>query len=151
MEDLPYIVADVLDWETIRETVKVENYNLSHAKGLKPVASVSILIDDEHYEANASGDGQYDAFMNALKEIYKLRDESLPELIDYQVSIPPGGRTDAIVETTITWMQGREFRTRGIDTDQTFAAIKATEKMLNIIHLDQGTAIQHLSKEKITL
>ena len=151
MEDLPYIVADVLDWESIRETVRVDNYNLSHTKGLKPVASLSIRIDGNHYEANASGDGQYDAFMNALKQIYQLRDEALPDLIDYQVSIPPGGRTDAIVETTITWMHGREFRTKGIDTDQTFAAIKATEKMLNIIHLDHSTGYQQLSKEEITL
>jgi D-citramalate synthase len=28
---------------------------------------------------------------------------------------------------------GREFKTRGLDSDQTVAAIKATLKMLNII------------------
>jgi len=55
-------------------------------------------------------------------------------LADYQVSIPPGGKTDALVQTTITWRwNGRNFRTRGIDSDQTEAAIKATSKMLNII------------------
>jgi D-citramalate synthase len=38
------------------------------------------------------------------------------------------------VETVIRWSyQGREFRTKGLDADQTESAIKATEKMLNII------------------
>jgi len=50
------------------------------------------------------------------------------------VTIPPGGRTDALVQTVITWNDnGRLFRTRGLDADQTEAAIKATFKMLNII------------------
>ncbi|CAE7275516.1 leuC [Symbiodinium microadriaticum] len=137
LEDLPYIVADVLDLEGITENVRITNYNLSHSKGLKPVAVVSLEIKGQHHEANASGDGQYDAFMNALKEIYRRMDRKLPTLSDYSVSIPPGGRTDALVETTITWQSNKEFKTRGVDTDQTFAAIKATEKMLNIIELDQ--------------
>jgi len=33
----------------------------------------------------------------------------------------------------ITWQGEKEFRTRGLDSDQTAAAIKATMKMLNII------------------
>jgi D-citramalate synthase len=135
VEDLPYIVADVMEWETIQERVKVVNYNLAHAKGLKPVASVAIELDGNSYESSASGDGQYDAFVKALKNIYAKLKQELPKLIDYSVSIPPGGKSDAICETTITWDNGREFKTKGIDTDQTFAAIKATEKMLNIIHV----------------
>ena len=55
-------------------------------------------------------------------------------LTNYAVSIPPGGRTDAFVQTVITWSyEDRVFRTRGLDADQTEAAIKATMKMLNII------------------
>jgi len=47
---------------------------------------------------------------------------------------PPGGRTDALVQTVITWRNGDKLlRTRGLDADQTEAAIKATFKMLNII------------------
>ena len=50
------------------------------------------------------------------------------------VTIPPGGHTDALVETTILWeFNGNRFKTRGLDADQTEAAIKATIKMLNII------------------
>jgi len=34
----------------------------------------------------------------------------------------------------ITWnFRNREFRTKGLDGDQTESAIKATEKMLNIV------------------
>jgi D-citramalate synthase len=54
--------------------------------------------------------------------------------VDYSVTIPPGGRTDAFVQTVITWnMDGRIFKTNGLDADQTEAAIQATSKMLNII------------------
>ncbi|MFY0687058.1 MAG: 2-isopropylmalate synthase [Cyclobacteriaceae bacterium] len=140
LEDLPYIVADVLDFDDIQDSVRIVNYNLSHTKGLRPVASVALEVDGKQYEANASGDGQYDAFMNALKSIYtKKLKRNLPKLEDYSVTIPPGGKTDALVETKITWQTiNREFTTRGVDTDQTFAAIKATEKMLNLIQGEAG-------------
>ena len=60
--------------------------------------------------------------------------KNLPLLTDYLVSIPPGGKTDALVETVITWnLNDKEFRTKGLDADQTESAIKATEKMLNIV------------------
>jgi len=72
--------------------------------------------------------------MNALKDASKEMKVTLPQLTDYYVRIPPGGRTDAIVETTITWrLDNKEFRTIGIDSDQVVAAIKATEKMLNLV------------------
>jgi len=91
-----------------------------------------VKIDNKEYEESSVGDGQYDAFMNALKKIYKQLNRTLPRLTDYNVSIPPGGRTDALVQTTITWEIGqKELRTRGLDSDQTVAAIKATMKMLN--------------------
>ncbi|MDA8889932.1 2-isopropylmalate synthase [Cyclobacteriaceae bacterium] len=134
LDDLPYIVADVLDLAEIEQKVKIINYNLSHAKGLKPVASVALKIEGKQYEATSAGDGQYDAFMNALSKIYQDKlNKSLPQLIDYSVLIPPGGKSDALCETTITWEMKREFKTRGVDTDQTFSAIKATEKMLNLL------------------
>ena len=106
---------------------------MSHALGLQPVTNILIEIDGKEFEEYASGDGQYDAFMNALKSIYKKLRKPFPELVDYEVTIPPGGRTDALVETVITWNNGREFKTRGLDSDQTVAAIKATMKMLNIL------------------
>lgn len=132
-DDLPYIVADVLRNEEIEQVISLNNYSISLAFGLKPVAAVSININGKTYEDTASGDGQYNAFMNVIKKIYKRLKKSIPNLIDYSVSIPPGGKTDALVESVITWEKDREFRTRGLDPDQTTAAIKATMKMLNIV------------------
>ncbi len=132
-EDLPYIIADVLKSEKIENKIKIENYSLSVAQGLKSVASLSIEIDGETHEHTTSGDGQYDAFMNALWAIYTKLNKKYPRLADYTVQIPPGGKTDALVQTTITWDFGHQIKTTGLDSDQTIAAIKATVKMLNII------------------
>jgi D-citramalate synthase len=71
--------------------------------------------------------------MNALRKVYKNLRKPLPDLVDYHVRIPPGSSSDALCETVITWRDtAREFTTRGLDSDQTVSAIKATEKMLNI-------------------
>jgi len=132
--DLPYIISDIIDSNTLEEKVQVKNYILTSSKNMKPSVSLTININGEQTEEHAQGDGQYDTFMNALRSIYKKRKEVLPSLIDYTVRIPPGGKSDALCETIITWeYNNREFKTRGLDSDQTVAAIKATEKMLNII------------------
>lgn len=132
-EDLPFIISDVLRSKHIEENIKIMNFSLSTANELKPVASLKISINGEIYEEVSNGDGQYDAFMKALRKIYRKLNKPLPVLTDYSVSIPPGGKTDALVQTVITWKMDKTFRTRGLDSDQTVAAIKATIKMLNII------------------
>jgi D-citramalate synthase len=132
-EDLPYIISDVLD-RTYEEKVKVNSYVLTHSKGLKPSTTISITVNGKTYEENSQGDGQFDAFMNAIRIIFKRKHRVLPDLIDYAVRIPPGSRSDALCETIITWKSAdKEFKTRGLDSDQTVSAIKATEKMLNIV------------------
>jgi len=132
--DLPYIISDILDSNAIEEKVKVLNYVLTHSKNLRPSVTLRIDINGEEFEEHSQGDGQYDAFMNALKTIYKKKKLTLPVLTDYAVRIPPGGKSDALCETIITWdFNGREFKTRGLDCDQTVSAIQATQKMLNII------------------
>jgi (R)-citramalate synthase len=132
--DLPYIISDILDSNTIEQKVQIKNYVLTHSKNLKPSVTLNICIDGESFEEHAQGDGQYDAFVNALKKVYKKKQMVLPNLVDYAVRIPPGGKSDALCETIITWeYEEEEFKTRGLDSDQTVAAIKATEKMLNLI------------------
>ena len=134
LDELPYIVSDVLNSAQDQHLIKILNYSLSITNGLRPMASVKLDIRGEVYEQSAAGDGQYHAVSKALYKIYKKLDKPTPELLDYEVVIPPGGKTDAIVQTIITWQfEGKTFRTRGLDGDQTVAAIKATEKMLNII------------------
>ena len=70
-EDLPYIISDVLDSELHQQRVFVKSYVLTHSKGLKPSTTLSIEIDGKIYEENAQGDGQFDAFINALKKYIK--------------------------------------------------------------------------------
>ncbi len=137
-DDLPYIVSDVLKHDGSEDKVKLISYIVTTAYGLKPGANIKVEINGQEFEGSAVGDGQYDAFVKALRHIYKkYLDRTFPTLANYQVSIPPGGRTDALVQTVITWhYKDGLLRTRGLDADQTEAAIKATFKMLNIIESD---------------
>ena len=137
-EDLPFIVSDVLKHDTPEEHVKLLSYLVTTAYGLKPLASLRLEINGQTYEESAYGDGQFDAFVRAIRHIYKNKlERRFPWLTNYTVTIPPGGRTDAFVQTVITWnWDNRVIRTRGLDADQTEAAIKATIKMLNLIEQD---------------
>ncbi len=139
-EDLPYIVSDVLKHSAPDNRVKLLSYMVSTAQGLKPMASVKLQVNQETYEESAIGDGMYDAFVRAVRHIYRDRlHRTFPWLTNYVVSIPPGGRTDALVQTTISWTYNdHAYRTRGLDVDQTEAAMKATIKMLNIIENEAG-------------
>ena len=133
-DDLPYIIADVLDNGSLDKYIFIKNYTLNLTGGMRPMAHIRVQIKDAVYENSSIGDGQYDAFMKALWKIYDEIEKEKPVLTDYRVTIPPGGRTDALVETIIKWeFKGHAITTKGLDGDQTVAAIKATEKMLNII------------------
>ncbi|MDD7421631.1 MAG: alpha-isopropylmalate synthase regulatory domain-containing protein, partial [Prevotellaceae bacterium] len=134
-DDLPYIVSDVLKHSVPEDKVRLVSYMVSTSYGLKPLASIKVNINGEEFEDDSTGDGQYDAFVKALRKIYKTKlNRTFPLLENYNVTIPPGGRTDALVQTVITWRNGDKLlRTRGLDADQTESAIKATFKMLNMI------------------
>jgi hypothetical protein len=70
-------------------------------------------------------------------DIYELEKDH-PVLKDYVVTIPPGGKTDALVECAITWeFKGKTIKTRGLDSDQTVAAIKGTIRMLKYYRIDK--------------
>ncbi len=141
--DLPYLIADVLKTPA-DQLVKIESYRVDVASGEPPKAQVALAYKGVIEKGEASGDGGYDAFMNALKKAAKELAIEVPILADYRVRIPPGGRTGALVETTVTWRiekvgpasrhkVGETFSTLGVDSDQLAAAIIATEKMLNAV------------------
>lgn len=134
-EDLPFIVSDVIKHFTPDDKVKLISYMVSTAFGLKPMASVKLEVNGAVYEESAMGDGMYDAFVHAVRHIYRDKlQRPFPWLTNYVVNIPPGGRTDALVQTSISWTYNeKSYKTRALDADQTEAAIKATIKMLNII------------------
>ncbi len=134
-DDLPYIVADVLKHNIIQNKVRIINYALSLSQGLRPTATIKLEVDGTEYQQSAVGDGQYDAFVKAIKKIYRYNlNREFPVLTNYTVNIPPGGRTDALVQTIISWQyKSHVVKSRGLDADQIEAAIQATVKMLNII------------------
>lgn len=134
-EDLPYIISDTLNCNSQKQKIILLNYSLAVANGLRPGAVLKLEINGETYEAGATGDGQFDAFVKGIQWIYKTkRHRPFPLLLDYSVNIPPGGRTDALVQTSILWdYKGKIFKTYGLDLDQMTAAVQATMKMLNHI------------------
>ncbi|MDO4496890.1 MAG: alpha-isopropylmalate synthase regulatory domain-containing protein [Bacteroidales bacterium] len=138
IDDLPYIISDVLHHDAPSEKIRLVSYMVSTAYGLHPQACVKLEINGQEYEESATGDGMFDAFVRAVRHIYRLRlGRTFPWLTNYVVTIPPGGRTDALVQTVINWeYEGKVYRTRGLDADQTEAAIKATIKMLNLLEAE---------------
>jgi D-citramalate synthase len=158
-QDLPYIIADVLKRPDERP-IRVESWRVLVSDGELPHAEVSITYKGEVEKADATGDGGYDAFMNALKKAVKPFGIDVPQLADYRVRIPPGGRTGALVETTISWLadsagaRGRNgsdatFSTSGVDSDQMGAAVIASEKMLNAI-VNQSGPVDRASQPRKT-
>jgi D-citramalate synthase len=140
-EDLPYILTDVLDTPQ-EKTFHIQSCVIVTSSDLKPMATIKLIHRDpktgeeSELESSAQGDGGYDAFMNALRIVSQKIAFPLPKLVDYAVSIPPGGKTDALVRCSITWQdEHTHFLTKGVNSDQIMAAVEATEKMLNLIAL----------------
>jgi D-citramalate synthase len=132
--DLPFIISDVLH-RPEAAMIKIKDCVVSSGMESKPAAEVSVEIKGRLYKENAQGNGGYDAFMNAISSICRKAGLKPAKLLDYEVGIPPGGETDALVEAKISWRSnGSSFQTVGVDPDQVMAAVKATEKMLNFVH-----------------
>ena len=135
--DLPFLIANALK-TPLESRIKVVDYHIiSNAKSV-PIATVKINCDGTIVDHCSEGDGGYDAFVKALRRCLNELGLDMPKLLDYEVRIPPGGKTDALVETTITWDHPlpngiSNLTTTGVDSDQMVAAIIATEKMLNLV------------------
>jgi D-citramalate synthase len=133
IEDLPFIIAEVLESKDY-DYAELLACSVSSTLDLESTASIKLRLADDVYTAVGSGNGGFDAFNNALAKIVKRRGLVLPALIDYEIRIPKGGRTDALTECSITWNTDQgELRTRGVHANQVFAAIGATVRMVNII------------------
>jgi D-citramalate synthase len=129
-EDLPFMISDMLQTRQWR-FLEIKDFMISTNHGLSPVATVLVRFGGQDYQVTASGDGGFDAFMKALRSLEKPMGFKLPKLVDYTVRIPPGGRSDALVETTIHWEGG--LKTRGVNSDQLVAAIEAATRMMNVV------------------
>ncbi|MCY4148978.1 MAG: 2-isopropylmalate synthase [Gammaproteobacteria bacterium] len=132
VEDLPLIIADALESGGHRY-LELMNCTITSGLELNSIVSLQARLYENTYKSTGSGNGGFDAFINAIREIVDRTEIVFPELIDYQIRIPKGGTTSALVECIITWeTQGQRYRTRGVDANQVFAGIKAAIRMLNM-------------------
>lgn len=145
-EDLPFLVADLLHAPEEKHFQVLECV-ITTTYSLKPSANIKIRYKGTEYEAVSSGAGGYDAFMNALRSLAPEMHLDLPTLHDFEVHIPPGGSTNALVEATITWEGG--FKTRAVSSDQVLAAVGATERMVNLLAMRNPTLEQAESVETV--
>ncbi|CAN5166280.1 alpha-isopropylmalate synthase regulatory domain-containing protein [soil metagenome] len=129
-EDLPFLISDLLSTPE-KADFSVLGCVVTTTLLLKPCANIRVRFKDREYEAVASGNGGYDAFMTALRSLAPQMGIEIPRLVDFEIHIPPGGSTDALVEATISW-EGN-LKTRAVSSDQVLAAVRATERMINLL------------------
>jgi len=130
-DDLPFIIADVLESKDYHH-IKLLNCSITSGFNLEATVSVRVDVKGEKHIASGSGNGGFDAFIDAINKIMKLHDYTLPALVDYEVRIPKGGHTNALTECVITWDCDQSTRrTRGVHSNQVFAAVLATLRMIN--------------------
>jgi D-citramalate synthase len=130
-DDLPFIIADVLESKDYKH-ITLLSCSVTSGLDLESTVSIRVDLDGEIHKASGSGNGGFDAFIDAVEKVLPAG-LGLPELIDYELRIPKGGSTAALTEVLITWRDdGRTFRTRGVSANQVFAGIDATLRMLNM-------------------
>jgi len=139
-DDLPFIIADVLESNDYQH-IKLLDCEINSRFDKDSVVKLEVDINGVSYSENGSGNGGYAAFIDALKKILDQVDFDMPELVDYAVRIPRGGKPGALTECTITWSgnasgnkagnQGKNMRTRGVHSNQVYAAVAATLRMIN--------------------
>jgi len=132
VDDLPFIIADVLESKDYQH-IKLLNCSITSGLELESTVSIRVEVKGEVYVASGSGNGGFDAFIDAINKVMKKCDYTLPELIDYEVRIPKGGHTSALTECIITWDCGDAVRrTRGVHSNQVFASVAAALRVINI-------------------
>ena len=131
-DDLPFIIAEVLESKHYHH-IRLLNCSITSGLDLKSTASIRLDIEGEIEHASGSGNGGFDAFIDAVNKVLSPRDYQLPRLLDYEVRIPKGGNTNALTECIITWdCDGRDYKTRGVHSNQVFAAILAALRIINL-------------------
>lgn len=131
-DDLPFIIADLLE-QNQYNYVELLNCSINSGLDLESTVSIRLRVKDKIYKASGSGNGGFDAFIGAMKKVLDKKSFIFPELTDYQLRIPPGGKTSALTECTITWAdEETQFTTRGVNSNQVLAGIGATIRMINL-------------------
>lgn len=131
-EDLPFIIADVMESREYHH-ITLMNCYISSGLDVESTASVRVSVEEEEAQGSGSGNGGFAAFFDAIEKILKSRNFVMPALMDYEVHIPRGGNIDALTECIISWeWEGQEFKTRGVDSNQVLAGVKAAMRMINL-------------------
>ena len=132
IEDLPFIIAEVLESKNYHH-IKLLNCSVTSGLDLESTVSIRVDVQGEILQASGSGNGGFDAFIDAVNKVMANRDYRLPDLVDYEVHIPRGGHADALTECIITWdCGGQKLKTRGVHSNQVFAGILATLRIINL-------------------
>ncbi|GLS91587.1 2-isopropylmalate synthase [Psychromonas marina] len=131
-DDLPFIIADLLERNEYNY-VELLNCSINSGLELESTVSIRVRVNEQTYKTSGSGNGGFDAFISAMKKVLDKEQFIFPELIDYQLRIPPGGKTNALTECTVTWLDdGEQITTRGVNANQVLAGIGATIRMINL-------------------
>jgi D-citramalate synthase len=131
-DDLPFIIAEVLESKSYHH-LKLLNCSITSGLDLESTVSIRVDVGGDIHQASGSGNGGFDAFIFAINQVMASKDYQLPTLLDYEVRIPKGGHTNALTECVITWdCGGQEYKTRGVHSNQVFAAILATLRIINL-------------------
>ncbi len=139
-DDLPFIIADVLESKNYQH-IKLLNCSITSGLDLEATVSLRIDIKGKIHLASGSGNGGFDAFIDAINKVLKLHDYTLPQLLDYEVRIPKGGNTNALTECVISWdCEHKTYKTRGVHSNQVFAAVLAALRIINIQLHEQSKA-----------
>ncbi len=131
-DDLPFIIADVMESRDYKH-IELLDCSISSSLNSESSVSVKVQIDEEVFEASGTGNGGFDAFINAMNQVMANKNYELPRLVDYEIHIPRGGETNALTECIITWQSnGKNIRTRGVHANQVYASVNAALRLINL-------------------
>jgi len=132
LDDLPFIISDVMESKDYHH-IKLLDCSINSSLKLESTVSLMVDIEGKTYRAAGSGNGGFNAFIDAIAKVLKQYDYQLPSLSDFEVRIPKGGDTSALTECIITWdTTGKPLKTRGVHANQVLAAVSATIRVINI-------------------
>jgi D-citramalate synthase len=135
-DDLPFIITDVLENSDGQRVTLIDCKTISNLNDSSK-ATLTVEIDGSTYTESGMGNGAFDAFVDALDKVLEANTNiTRPKLLDYQIHIPKGGQTNALTEAAITWQleNTRKMVTRGVNSNQVFAAMQATIKVINALY-----------------
>lgn len=151
IEDLPFVIADILESKDYTH-IELMNCSITSGLDLESTVSIRVKVQDEIYKSSGSGNGGFDAFIVAIKKVLNEAGMSFefPELIDYQIRIPKTGHSSALTECFITWREGNHTtKTRGVSANQVFAGISATLRMLNMKLHQRRSVLSQVKKHAV--